>query len=319
MWLPEDIRKLKINGDEVYDIQVSRPSQKTEISCLGSYNLNYSTLVFDLPMTYKSKLYEKLDDNKADFFDGKGVKLFSGYISQRSMDYGRGGGIIQLTATTWLGKLAKSLSIYDIAFTSPAALLSEIFSNLNMPYIVDSSIGTGLEGIELAVDSDGKAITDITLINDICTLLHLGIYLQDDKIKLFVLPETLLPGQPMNEKTLVGNQPKIDDDSSVYYDKIVFTYKNDKAGADKVVTVGGGDFIKTLSCANVYVTDSVAALITNRQYALLSTLWKTWEQTVSVPLQVGVPVSFDGHNFFVYSSEYMYSHYKIKCYGKRVS
>jgi hypothetical protein len=41
------------------------------------------------------------------------------------------------------------------------------------------------------------------------------------------------------------------------------------------------------------------------------------EQAVSKKYEIGDRVSYDGYNFFVYGVENLYTHYIIKCYGKK--
>lgn len=319
VWMPNDNFKLVLNGDEVHDMQVNaRPVRKMEMSCLGSYNLNYSTLDFSVPMTYKSKLFEKLGDNKVEFFDLSGRRVFNGYVLNRSLIYGEATGIIRMTATPWLGMLAKSSHAYSIPAAGPASVLAEIFAASGLPYAVDPGVQNGLSGIAIAVDTGGKEVSDITLINEICGMLHIGVYLDGDIIRLFAVPEEMLPGEALDETSLVQDQPRIDDDSSVYFDRVTLSYKHNAGDTEHSMSLGQGSLVKTLTTSNVYMDDVSALALIARQYALMSSIWKTFDAQVHKKVGIGDRVSFDGHNFFVYAFEDVYTHYKIKCYGKAV-
>jgi hypothetical protein len=101
------------------------------------------------------------------------------------------------------------------------------------------------------------------------------------------------------------------------YNKVVLTYKNAVGGADKTVTAGTGKLVKSVSADNIYMDDITAQNLVNRQYKLFLTPWVSMTQSVAKEFKIGDRVSYSGYNFFVYSVEYKYTHWIIKCYGKK--
>ena len=317
MYIPSDNLDLRINGEPVYGFQFDRPERKDEMSVLESYNLNYNTLKFVLPITYKPILFDRADLNVIELFY-KGDIIFSGCpAGQFDFDYRQGAGVIIIDASPWLGLISKSVSAYDIGASKPAALLSEIIGNLDARYTVISNVHNDVSGIYLAVDTDGEETEDISVLNNICDLLCMGVFLNSFYLEMFMLPEALIEGEELDNKILVDTQPIINSVTSMDYDKIVLTYKNTVGGTEETATAGAGKLVKSVSAENIYVDDTTAQNIVNRQYALFSTPWVSMTQSVAKEFKIGDRVSYGGYNFFVCSVECKYTHWIIKCYGKK--
>lgn len=316
MYIPSDNLDLRVNGEPVYGYQLKRPVRKDVMSMLTSYNLNYSSLELSIPLNYKSLLFDRADQNTVELlYNGK--IIFSGYPAGSSVDYGQGNGTLILNAVPWIGLVSKSYSTYAIGAAKPAALLAEIISDLDARYIVASNVHNDVSGIEIAVNTNGAETDDIGVINSICELLCMGVFLNGFLLEAFMLPETLAAGEELVPGIMVGKQPRFDSITSMDYDKITLTYKNTVGGAEKTVTAGNGRLLKNVSPTNIYMDDASAQNIVDRQYALFSTPWQSLEQAVSKEFKIGDRVSYGGYNFFVYSVEYVYTHWIIKCYGKR--
>jgi hypothetical protein len=284
------------------------------MSVLVSYNLNYSTLDITLPINYQNILFEKMNENKV-VLNIAGEE-FTGYPVNKSVLYGEGAGIIRMSVTPWLGLISKTYSAYKIGASNPAALIAEILADLDVVYPQSPNVYNAVPGLELAIDTEGKEAENINLINAICDTLCMGVIIRNGQLTLYMLPEVIGAGEDITP-VLVENQPRIDDVPSMFYDKINVTYKTAVGATEATYTAGSGNMAKSVSATNVYMSAATAQKIAEHQLILFSTLWKSMEQAVSKKYEIGDRVSYDGYNFFVYGVENLYTHYIIKCYGKK--
>jgi hypothetical protein len=324
LYAPDDAYSIFINGDQFYFFQKERFSLTQEVGLLTSYGMTLSSIDFSMPLEYGLKLIKNnLTSNIVDVKkDGK--LMFHGYITEKKTNHAIK--YMDFTAVTFLNLLSK----YPIAYadTTPTGAVSlltgklwELLDTLPCEYIISPQIFNRqlLDGISLGLNTGTSTLNGIDVINNLCDLLDTGIYVENNIVYIFVMPEQIFPGL-MDIEPYLDRPAEVEQKSSIYYNKYSMTYKLTYNGSNEATPViaGQGEIIKSFTPENVFFASVASAqAIVNRKLNIFSQTWHTMERNVdrSLPLKLGGYFAYKGLNYIITSIEDKYICKAIKAFG----
>ena len=326
LFQPDKPYDLLLNGDTIYEMQKQRFQFVQEMGILTSYGLNMSSIDFSAPIEYKNKLIKnKLTANTVDIKQADNL-IFHGYITDKTIDNCLA--YIDFKSTTFLNLLSKYPVTYtDTTTKSIIPLIMEklqgLLETLPIKYNISPEVANRqlLDGISVGVNTGTSSIYGIDVVNSLCDTFDIGIYVWNNIIYLYVLPESLA-GQPLDISPYIDKPLTTEQKTAIYYEKYSMTYILTPGGADQTaVTAGSGNIIKTFKPENIFFSDlSSAQKLVSRKQRIFSQSWNATETNIdkTLDLKPGDLFSYAGMNFIVYSVEDKYIKKAVKAYGVEI-
>jgi hypothetical protein len=322
---PDQLYSIFINGDQFYFFQKERFSLVQEMGILTSYSMTFTSVDFSVPLDYNLKLIpNQLTSNIIDIFKGKNL-IFHGYITEKKIDYCLK--YIDFKAVTFLNLLSKYPIQYgDTVATDAVSLLTARFQDILNILPVNFTISTQianrhlLDGIALGLNTGTSSPNGIDVINNLCDLLDVGIYVENNVINLYALPEKMT-GKYSDISPYLDKPAEVEQKTAIYYNQYSMTYKLSYNGSNETnpVVAGNGTLIKAFTPENVFfVNDGYSAqAIVNRKLNIFSKNWHSFERMVNraSDLKCGDMFFYEGFNFITTSVEDKYIGKQIKAVG----
>jgi hypothetical protein len=328
LYKPDQLYSIFINGDQFYFFQKERFSLVQEMGILTSYSMTYTSVDFSVPLEYQLKLIpDQLTSNIVDIYKDK-QKIFQGYISEKKIDFCLK--YIVFKAVTFLNLLSKYPMQYgDTSATGAISLLTSRFQDLLNILPVNFTISPQianrqlLDGVSLGLNTGTNSPNGIDVINNLCDLLDVGIYVENNVIHLYAMPEKMT-GQQTDISPYLDKPAEVEQKTAIYYNQYSMKYKLSYNGSEETnpVTAGTGTIIKSFSPENVFFANDgySAQTIVNRKLNIFSKNWHSFERTInrSSDLKNGSTFTYEGFNFICTSIEDKYISKNIKAIGVQI-
>lgn len=312
---PDFPYSILLNNNDVTNLQKDRIQLIQSMNIIDTYSLGFNSIVFDVPI--EMSLYKIPPQNNIIIKQGN-VIYFQGYPSGESNNEITQ--IKKITCTPFLNLLSKFQVAYSDTDIFDAKQLiinrfTDIVSSLPKPYNVFPWIinGSYLDGIKIGVTGNGYGIE---IFKPLFELLHIGVYLWNDTLFLFAVPENLL-AIPSDDITnfLIAPPSAIDCMDEYYYDIFTLNFTLPGGAGNNNVSAGAGSLAKKLTASGLLIDTISAQLIVNRNYNLLNQVWKKTSFDITKNCKIGDYLGYNDYVFIVTSVQEKYNSYGIKAIG----
>jgi len=305
--------EIKIKGRPITADQEKKFSENNELNIIDGYDFAFDSVDTEMPLEFRDKF---LGGDKLEVFKNN-IKVYKGYISDRTLDFERGR--LEVKSLPMTDYMNKYTAAFDLSADNPVKLINYFF-NVYLPaeYRVGNIIAQSnkLSGINVALDTDGALENVKALIGELAEAFDIGIYNNGLTIEAFAVPE-YWPKKALDITGYLVRQPVIEEKTDRYYDKVILTYKTAVGAADATITEGTGDLTLEASLSNTYCSAAVAAIVAERKFNIVHKYYYTFSATVSkdLPISLAGYFMFDDYVFVVTGLENGAVSYELKGIG----